>query len=389
MKKIIIIILLLVPHLNCVLPQKPWTAFFYLAGHNDLWGHLENAGLNSLPSGKNKNVNIISSASLFTGCKQPAPDHCTPTTQKFIATQKKNIQHGPTQKHLNTGLQTTLINQLTFAIKQAPSNFLAIFLAGHGQGPTAGICLDQQGNSLTDVNVQNALKHAIILRKKKTDILVIDCCIMACIEYYFAWADYTHFIVGSQEIDPGEGIPYNTSLNILKKTVNSKQFAMHIVNAFKQKYVNDQNQQQFTLSAVDSTKIKAIAFNIDQVAKTLLSLLKTHKKITFSILKNSINNVTRFPGIIPGGQIDLKDFYVNILNRTPKNPIFNNLKNKLKHGIALINQAVIRNGTKIPKAAGLNIFFPRKFCCQHSYLNTLFVKTYPSWVKLIHAFFAS
>lgn len=384
MKKIVIILMLHL-NINCALPRNQWTAFFYLAGHNDLWGHLQNAGLNSLPSGKNKNVNIISSANLFSGCKRPAPDHCTPTTQRYIATPKKNVQNGPTRNNLNTGLQSTLITELTFAIQQAPSNFLAIFLAGHAYGPSFGICLDQKGNSLNDVDVQNALKKAKALRKKKTDILVIDCCNMASLEYYFAWADYTNFIVGSQEVDPGDGIPYNTSLDILKSSIKSKIFAMHIVNAFKAKYINDINQQQFTLSAVDSTKIKSIAKNVDTVAKIFLSLFTTpHKKTTFNIIRNSINHVIRFPGV----QIDLKDFYTNLLkNIKPNMRVFNLLKKVLLDGIKLLNQAVIKNGTKIPKASGLSIFFPTHYCCSAGYLQTQFVKTFPSWVKFLHAFF--
>lgn len=393
MKKIFAIFLIFFINIHGTLPKKPWTVFFYLCGHNNLWNHLQNPGLCTLPAGANNNVNIISSASLYTGTNCSNPPSCSNvtqcqniSTQRFITSSKGNTQIGPTVFNLNTALEATLTNELTFAIQTAPSNFLTIFLAGHGDGPAYGCCLDQQGGFLTDIAIQNSLKAVMKLRAgKKTEVLVIDCCYMAGLEYYFAWADYTDFIVGSQATDPGNGIPYVGSLNSLKTNLVPKNFAKAIVSSFSDTYNSDPGQQQFTLAAVDSTKILPICHNVDNVAKIFLGLLaSSNKQATLNLITTSACTVTNF---CQSECYDLNGLYLSLIKNAKSNPIFKKLVTELKKGIALIQKAIIQNGTITPGASGLTIFCPNLtpgcYFCASGYCQTLFTKKFPNWSTLM------
>lgn len=388
MKKVLIFFLLCSINIQGILPSKPWTIFNYFAGHNDLCSNVL-TNLNQLPAGSNNNVNIISSFNSYASCLTTG--QCTPTTtQRYQTVNKKNTQIGSTITNTNTGLGSFLVSELTFALQQAPSNSLAIFLGGHGLGPANGLCLDQNSGAalLNDVDIQNALKQAIAIRGKKTDVLAVDCCYMATIEYYSAWANYVNFIVASEEEDPCDGFPYNSIIGSLKNNINPKKFAQTIVTQFNKVYssIGTGTGFGFTLAAVDATKIIPICKNIDSVALTLINLLKSSKKAkTFNAIRNSLNLVTTFKISF----IDLQNLYIHLLSNT-KGAEFKHLSSQLNAGLKLIKQAVIQNGTSIPGASGIYIFAPIKgppqSCCKDQYVQTLFNTNFPNWLKFLNTF---
>ncbi|MDR3646563.1 MAG: clostripain-related cysteine peptidase [Candidatus Babeliales bacterium] len=397
MKKVIIFILLFSAKMNGTLAFKPWLAFAYFAGHNDLYGFLQNTNFPQLPQGANSNVNIISSLNVFTGC--PTPPSCSfVTTQRYITQPPPtgNVQMGPTIDGLNTSDQTTFINEITFAIQQAPNNnHFVIFLGGHGNGAANGCCLDQQnGAYLTDVGIQNGLKAAMQLRGgKKTDVLAIDCCYMACIEYYYAFANYTNFVIASEEEDPGNGLPYNLCLNLLKKNnIKTLDFAKGIVGAFNATYTvsapGGTPFNHFTLAAIDSSKVVAICQNVNSIATIFLKLLNSSsKQTTLNLINKSISKITQFPDDQPNGIfVDLKSWYTNLVKAAGSNPIFKPVVAQIKTGINLITKAVVANGTNVPGASGMTIFmplFPGKTCCKPTYAQTLFSQAFPNWLTFL------
>ncbi|MDR3646558.1 MAG: clostripain-related cysteine peptidase [Candidatus Babeliales bacterium] len=380
MKKFIILFLCVISiQANTVLPSKPWTVFVYLSGHNDLAQHLQFTGLNSLPAGANNNVNIVAS---FNGLS----DKQVPTTQRYIINaQNKLEQIGSAQQKTDAGSGSFLNSELNFAIKEAPSTNLALFLAGDANGiATNSSFIDTNSNhSLTDIDIQNMLKVA----GKTVNILGLDTSYMASLEYLTAFADYTTYIIASQDNDPGDGFPYDKILSSLKNSTDPKKFAIEIVNEFNKKYKSDMGQPNFTLSAVDSSKVKAVAQNIDSTSTILLGLLKTNKKDVQNLISKTITSVTTFNNVY----LDLSDFYTKLITNIGSNKIFDALKTNLTQGLTLIKQAVIKNGTKTPGASGISIHAPLqpgKFCCTSGYLGSYFNKTYPNWVKFLQAYLA-
>jgi hypothetical protein len=232
-----------------------------------------------------------------------------------------------------------------------------------------------------------------LLGGKKIDIVGMDACHMAMVEVGTQIKNNVDYMIGSQEVEPGNGWNYRYILAPLeKKQLSPAELAAQIVKGYKQEYTHITND--YTQSAIDLNKIDLLEKNISAISSRLVGLLSVPiiKNIvtTLKKIRTSSSYTTCFYNY---NYIDLCHFYKSLLKNIDQLntcqqaaehlPI---LKENLLAGMGLIKQITIANaaGPALPGAHGLSIYFPTRKI-HSSYLKTVFARK-TTWLDFVYEY---
>jgi hypothetical protein len=303
---------------------------------------------------------------------------------------------------LDSGISSTVVTALQWAIAEAPCDYFAIDFWNHGSGmlnpvrryEQRGVCFDDStGNYLNDRDLINVLQNAVKLRgNKKVNILCFDSCLMACMECFASWADYVEYFVASEQTIPNLGWGYDKVLALLSRwSLIPKMFSIGMVEAYRQTYINTSVSRSYTMSAIDANYVKALALSVDSIAYMMTDLLSKEPVQFKNVISKSRNSAISFD---EPTYIDLKHFYSDVVsycstvkvNRTNQAAL-NNLVVALNQTIKLMSLCVINNacGSNYGKSCslgGISIYFPTN-AIHSSYLLLDWSVRYPNWLKFL------
>ncbi len=136
------------------------------------------------------------------------------TSQRFIIKDNKPqlIQDNLGQLDMTSG--ETLEDFIKYCNTNYPANRNMLILWDHGCGPVYGFGGDEykgDSSSLTLDEIQTALKNSNVL----FDFIGFDACIMGCIEVAYALADYSDYLIASEDFESGYGWQYANWLTLL------------------------------------------------------------------------------------------------------------------------------------------------------------------------------
>jgi hypothetical protein len=411
---------------NQINTKKQHTILIYIAGDNDLYKFAIRNIEQLKQLGSNEQINILVHFDFHQNFKPKE-------TRRFYIQRNKLLQIG-TLPAMDSGSEQTLIDAATWAIKNYPSEYFSLVLWNHGSGQlnpirltqlinpselfkynsetkqieldrsisyidfltrkslSRGICFDDTtGNYLDDQKLNKALLKITKLLGRKIDILLMDACLMASLETAFLVEPYANYLAASEEVVLGPGYNYAT---MLKPLTNSYMgpflFAKHIVDNYYITYAPV--TQDFTESVTGLVYLRELIDSINEFSKTTLSFLAFNKQSAFrkTILSCGSKNVcTHFD---EPSYIDLKHFYLNILNYFSHvnfyddkgNNYFTSIEPIVKKGLEALKKAVLFNttGRNYAKAGGLSIYFPQG-SIHPSYAQTFFGKN-TLWLSLLN-----
>lgn len=148
---------------------------------------------------------------------------------------------------------------------------------------------DTDGDMLYMREVQTALESArtrLTARNGtmvKLDIVGFDACLMGMIEVAYALRNVANFMVGSEELEPSNGWPYDT---ILQDMVNTPSIsAGNVAKMIVDKY-GSTSSSQITLSSVDLEKVNDVCLKIDNLTATMTG--------EWASLQAARNNATQY-----------------------------------------------------------------------------------------------
>ncbi len=130
---------------------------------------------------------------------------------------------------------------------------------------------DTDGDELYMKEVQTALETAQqnlsagLGKPFKLDLVGFDACLMGMVEVAYALRNVTGYVVGSEEVEPGDGWPYDAVLGVLAAQPGSdaKTLATTIVSKYGAFYGSNSDVTQ---AAVDVSKLAAVTDKIDAFA---------------------------------------------------------------------------------------------------------------------------
>lgn len=361
---------------------KPWTFLVYMAADNDLVSFIELSQRGMEKVGTNDFINILMFVSTH------LPDQ--PKVSKKYVVYKNNSTLLGTIENVDSGSENTVVDACQWALQSFPSEHFALIFWGHGYAwrKEKGVCRDDTtGNKLTDETMAQALKTIYhYCNNKKIDIVGFDACLMANIETAFAIAPYAMYMVASEETIYEDGWNYARLLEPLEKgTLSPESFARAMVVAYDTYYKNPAIlTEDYTLSAIDLTKILPLAHNVNEVALAFNNLLTSTSKTNILEVIGLGRERKNCVFFSDPTMLDLYCFYDNVQNLLGASGLTVTNKTALQllltKGMNLFNQCIVSHaeGSAFKGAQGLSIYFPQN-SYEVDYNATLFSAAVKQW----------
>lgn len=371
--------------------QYRWTLCVYIAGDNDL---AEYAPLNITQLSQAAGSDDVALCVYL--CRR---EGTRKVARKMRVVHNDIIDYGE-DSHIDSGSADTFGAACSWAFSTFPAQKAMVICWDHGSGilnrhiPHRGICYDDTtGNYLTDRDLAQVLKKLADTRGAPIDILGFDACLMANVELSAALAPYARYIIGSEETIPGTGWDYTAVGTALASAHSDAHSVAHgIISAYKALYERQIND--YTLSAVDSNAMYAVAEGIEKVGKLLTYALSVQY---LNSVRLALNLRLLPPAVSYFEERDYADLMMVsrairaaipsmrfTLNTVQSTQLKKDLTAALTALERAISQAVVVevHGSAYKNVAGISIYLPR-YDMHASYPLTLWHSLYPSWANFI------
>lgn len=254
---------------------------------------------------------------------------------------------------------------------------------------------EDTGDKLYNREIQDAL--AALTADAKLDVIGFDACLMAMVETGYALRDQASVMIGSEELEPGDGWSYDKFLRPLiadPTHTDAAKLGSLVVQAYRDYYGD---RDAVTLSAIDLTKIDAVASAVSKFATTAKANLDENLKV-LQRARNACENYAPTYGL---QSIDLGRF----LDQVTKAPsVAQALKSKAAAARTAVHDSIIDNYASTIRrgkfgSEGLGIYFPRNldeysadpdgtgYQASNTYYPVEFVQK-QKWADFLHAYLA-
>jgi hypothetical protein len=243
------------------------------------------------------------------------------------------------------------------------------------------IAVDCGSNDYLDnQELRTAFENAIS-GGRKFDIFACDACLMNNLEIAYEMRNTADFMVGSEEVEPGAGWPYDAIFRklVAKPTMSPEELAKLIVVEYGKSY--EVGSETATHSALDLNSIDPVVKSIDTMSSVLLNNLDSMKNGI--ILAREYSQKFDYPEYI-----DLADFATQLSRNISGSEDVNSAKDKLlsaNSGFIIQNVAI---GSGVERANGASIFFPPEEKIPPEYMDLLLSKD-SKWGQFLKGFFVA
>src|SRR5207245_3861855 len=122
------------------------------------------------------------------------------------------------------------------------------------------------------------------------DVLGFDACLMNMLEIAYQLRATTDFIVGSEEVEPGNGWPYDRVLGALK--ANLAQTPRALGETAVKEYIASYKSDSVTQSLLQMNRVDAAARAVDALAGALIPTIA--QSAEFVAVSKALNATQRF-----------------------------------------------------------------------------------------------
>jgi hypothetical protein len=216
------------------------------------------------------------------------------------------------------------------------------------------ICNDDgTGHSLDTLELGNVVKASVAAAGQKLDLLGMDACLMSTLEVAYQVRGDVGTVVGSEELEPGAGWPYDKILTDLnaKPDMDGAALGNLIVERYIQSYKLKPGQWPVTQCSVDPAKADQFSKSVDALEKALRGSLAQGWPQVMSAQMKSVNFEMEL--------MDLKMFCENLLKTSLDGGVHEAARGVLD---ALEPGGYVRAkgqlGDKVKKCGGISVYFP-------------------------------
>lgn len=230
--------------------------------------------------------------------------------------------------------------------------FLTAFQLEKVGGKRRAIAFDDDAQDFLDsVEMKKVFQAEAKAAKRKFDVIGMDACLMSMVETGLQVAQAGEVFCGSQEVEPGEGWPYDRILKALaaKPEMDGRELAALIVKEFVGSY---SKRQAVTQSAFDLASLKAVQKAANELG-TLLA--KAYKTKDFATQGAIMSARVRAQGYEHADYVDLVDFCSLLATTLPSAAA---VTKKVKDAVAASVFASSAPNPKVKGSHGLSIYLP-------------------------------
>lgn len=360
---------------------KEWTFLVFINGHNNLSSFADMNIKDMEKTGSSDKVNLVvewGSAS-------------TKITKRLLVLKSTNPNKvtSPSVMDLpnhDMGDYRNLVDFISWGVKTYPAKkyFVAVWNHGSGWHRTAkGMTArdisfdDNTGNFISTEQLGLAMQESAKIIGHNVDIYGSDACLMQMVEVAGEFKGSVDIMVGSQELEPGEGWPYAPFVKqwIANPTMTPAQVSILLSKEYQKSYDGGVygNKPDTTFSAVDLGKLPALYTSLT----TLQNSLRGLDTAQFAQVKKAINNSMNF---YYSDYVDLGDF----LNKTQALGFSRGIEGLSSAQTALKDVVLTAdNGDNFLKASGLSIWLPTYSSSELNRYDNLEFSKATGWNELV------
>jgi len=180
------------------------------------------------------------------------------------------------QPQANMGDPDTLSDFLRFCEENYPADKSVVLFWNHGGGSVTGAAFDEnyQFDSLTLDEFEIAFKDVYTPNSENPPIELVgfDTCLMATIDVAHTFRDLAHYLVASEELEPGNGWNYSGFLQALADdpAMGGAQLGRAICDSYAEGCQASWTEGEITLSVTDLTCIDPLLKAYDAMGREAL-----------------------------------------------------------------------------------------------------------------------
>ncbi len=230
--------------------------------------------------------------------------------------------------------------------------FLTAFQLEKVGGKRRAIAFDDDAQDFLDsVEMKKVFIAAARAAKRKFDVIGMDACLMSMVETGLQVQQAGEVFCGSQEVEPGEGWPYDRILKVLaaKPEMDGRELTKVIVKEFVASY---SKSQAVTQSGFDLAALKTVQKAANELGTLLAKAYKTRDFATQGAIMNAR---VRAQGYEHADYVDLTDFASRLAASLPG---FALVAKKVRDAVAACVFANSAPNTKVKASHGLSIYLP-------------------------------
>lgn len=164
----------------------------------------------------------------------------------------------------NMGDPQTLTDFLAYATDNYPADRTAVILWDHGGGSVNGVCADElyEFDALELPELYTAFRD--VWQPDESDpaleLIGFDACLMATVDVADTFREFAHYMVASEETEPGNGWLYSGWLSALAEdpSMEGDELGKAICDAYYEGCVEEETADLATLSLTDLSKINSL-----------------------------------------------------------------------------------------------------------------------------------
>lgn len=343
--------------------QAAWTYMVYVAGDNNL----ATAAINDINEmetvGSSDKVNVVVEVE-YSSTYTPTMPSST-LRGKIEKDNNRDVisSNFSSIGERDMGSKEELSDFVQWATTHYPADHYALVLWDHGAGwkmvrntrsLTRGALQDESAGSFMSLpDLAGAIRESGVV----LDLINFDACLMGMYEVAYEFKGLAKYISFSEEVEPGDGDPYDTILSTLVDTpdISAKELAVVIPQKYRE-YYQSSGRSTVTKSSVDLGYVEQLDTQLGALSDLFIQNIATERSYIQSARSSAVAYDYKT-------NIDLGDFIDRIATQTNNS----NIKNKIVELKSTLNSMVIANekysaisNDPILDSTGLAIFVPQR-----------------------------
>lgn len=372
--------------------QKEWTFLVFINGHNNLSGYGDRNIRDMEKTGSTDQLNILVEwGSEKTNITKRL--YVKKSTNSSVVTSPAVMEF----PNYDMGNYRNFIDFVKWGVQNYPAKKYFVTIWNHGSGwhksgslllnnlaPISATDIsydDHTGNKITTEQMGLALQEISQLLGRKVDIYGSDACLMQMIEIGAEIQSSVDVMLGSQELEPGEGWPYAPFIKkwAMQPTMNAEDVSRLLTSEYLKAYSKGgeyREVEDVTLSAVRLQQSSDVYKAIKNLGQNLMQLSDADKAKT----RQATIYSTKFAY---SDYVDLGDFAFQL----KKLNLSSAVNQSAQEIIQSLKKYVIssQNGEYYPRATGISIWIPTRAHAEQQRYNQLQFSKETQWNEFLIA----
>lgn len=349
MKKIILFIFVVFTLLGCSkIEESDWTILIYMAADNGL-NFEAVADLEDMMQAEfSNNINVIVQVDYSESNSPPAAYryHIYPGSKEQISYLGE----------IDSGDENELTAFANWGFDKYPSEKQALVIWSHGNGWYEYFCPDVEADN--DIGIVNGeLRTGIKNINEHLEILIFDACNMQTVEVAAEIAEYTDYIIGSEDGVDDAGFPYDEVLSMWEEHTTPQSICLEIGFQYHL-YYDTAGINPFSCSVLKTSEFSELLTKLSEFT----SEWAVHS--SDEIFINSRQECIEFNeawSINPPLDVDIKEFFTNVYNNAENDSlrtISNEMLNALESSYIFQNTGIYETGYPSDDVGTAIVWYP-------------------------------